>query len=81
MNNAKLSPSHHRMTPPRLADGGGGRQQWRVAANILNRQFQTAYRECSSVLGVGRGLNHADRKKKKKLGMNVAHRLRIGGVL
>lgn len=35
-----------------------------VAANILDKLLQTAYKGCSSVLGVGRGLITPVRKKK-----------------
>jgi hypothetical protein len=32
----------HGMARPQVADGGDGLQIWRVAANILNKQSQTA---------------------------------------
>jgi hypothetical protein len=35
------SPCHHRMTPPRIAGGRDDLQQWRLAANILNKQQRT----------------------------------------
>jgi hypothetical protein len=47
---------HHGMARPRVADRGDGLQIWRVAANILNKQCQTADRGWPSSLGVGRGL-------------------------
>jgi hypothetical protein len=53
------------LSPPRpqVADGGEGLQIWRVAANILNKQSQTADKGWSSSLGVGRGANNPHRKK------------------
>jgi hypothetical protein len=38
----KWVPCHHGMVHPRVADGGGGLHIWRVAANVLNKQSQTA---------------------------------------
>jgi hypothetical protein len=32
---------HHGMARPRVADRGDGLQIWRVAANILNKQWPT----------------------------------------
>jgi hypothetical protein len=56
---AMLSGScHHGMAQPQVADGGDGLQIWRVAANILNKQSQTADRGWSFSLGVGRGANN-----------------------
>jgi len=43
-----LGPRHHGMTQPPV---------WTVAANILNKQSQTADKGWSSILGVGRGVN------------------------
>jgi hypothetical protein len=40
------------MARPQVADGGDGLQIWRVAANILNKQSQTADKGWSSSLGV-----------------------------
>jgi hypothetical protein len=37
-------PCHHGMARPRVADGGDGLQMWRVAANILKKQYRTADR-------------------------------------
>jgi hypothetical protein len=41
------------MARPQVADGEDGLQIWRVAANILNKQSQTAIKEWSSSLGAG----------------------------
>jgi hypothetical protein len=46
-------PCHHGMACPQVADGGNGPQIWRIAANILNKQSQTADKGWSSGLGVG----------------------------
>jgi hypothetical protein len=54
----KWVPCHHGMARPQVADGGDGRQIWRVAANILNKQSRTADREWSSSLWVRRGANN-----------------------
>jgi hypothetical protein len=35
-------PCHHGMARPQAADGGDSLQVWTVAANILNKQSQTA---------------------------------------
>jgi hypothetical protein len=52
-------PCHHGMARPQVADGGVALQVWRVAANILNKQSQTANKGWSSSLGVGRGDNNS----------------------
>jgi hypothetical protein len=44
------------MAYPQVADGGDGLQIWRIAANIFNKQLQTADRRWSSSWGFGRGL-------------------------
>jgi hypothetical protein len=38
----KWVPCHRGMAHPQVVDGGDGPQIWRVAANILNKQSQTA---------------------------------------
>jgi hypothetical protein len=30
---------HHDMARPRVANGGGGLHIWRLAANVLNKQY------------------------------------------
>jgi hypothetical protein len=45
-------PCHHGMAHPQLADEDG-LQLRRVAANKLNKQLQTADKECASSLEVG----------------------------
>jgi len=42
---------HHGMEHNLVADGGDGRQIWRVTANILNKQSRTADKGWSSILG------------------------------
>jgi hypothetical protein len=39
-------------------DGGEGLQIWKVSANVLNKQLQTADKVWSSSLGVGCGANN-----------------------
>jgi hypothetical protein len=46
-----LSPRHG---ASQVADGGNTLQVWRVAVNIPNKQSQTADKEWSSSMGVGR---------------------------
>jgi hypothetical protein len=50
---------HHGMARPQVADGGDGLQMWRVSANILNKQPQTAGKWWSSTLGIERGANNS----------------------
>jgi hypothetical protein len=58
----KWVPCHHSMACPQAADGGCGLQIWRVAANILNKQLQTADRGGPPAWGLGRGLTTSHRK-------------------
>jgi hypothetical protein len=51
-------PCHHDMAHPQFADGEDGLQLWRVAANKLNKQPQTATKGCTSSLEVGCGSNN-----------------------
>jgi hypothetical protein len=51
-------PCHHGMVHPQFADGEDGLQLWRVAANKLNKQPQTADKESASSLEVGCGSNN-----------------------
>jgi hypothetical protein len=37
-----VGPSHHGIVCVWVVDSGDGLQRWRVAANILNKQLQTA---------------------------------------
>jgi hypothetical protein len=53
------SPCHHSMARPWVANGRDGPQQWRLAANILNKQPRTNDKRWSSSLGVGRGANNS----------------------
>jgi hypothetical protein len=59
MSHVKWVPCHHGMTRLQVADGGEGLQIWRVAANILNKQWRTADKGWPSSLGVGRGANNS----------------------
>jgi hypothetical protein len=54
-----VGPCHHSMARPQVADGGDALQVWRVAANILNKQSQTADKGLSSSLGVGCGADNS----------------------
>jgi hypothetical protein len=53
------SPCHYSMARPRIADGSNGLQQWRLAANILNKQPRTNDMGWSSILVVGRGTKNS----------------------
>jgi len=46
------------MVHPQVVDGEEDLQVWRVAANMLNKQSQTANKGWSSSLGVGCGANN-----------------------
>jgi hypothetical protein len=46
------------MAHPQFADGEDGFQLWRVDANKLNKELQTANKECASSLEVGCGSNN-----------------------
>jgi hypothetical protein len=48
----------HSMVQPQVVDGETASKIWRVAVNIL-KQLQTADKEWSSSLGVGRGANNS----------------------
>jgi hypothetical protein len=50
-----LTSCHYCIAGPQVADGGGGLQIWRVAANILNKHLGTADKGWSYGFGVGRG--------------------------
>jgi hypothetical protein len=52
-----VGPYHHDMARPRVVDGGGGVQMWRIAANILKNNLRSADKAWSSRLGVGRRAN------------------------
>jgi hypothetical protein len=62
------------MARPQVADGGEGLQVWRVAANILNKQFRTADKGWSSSLVVGQGAKTPHRKEGNML-RNVTNKL------
>jgi hypothetical protein len=48
-----VGPFHHSMVCPWVVDGGDGLQIWRVSADVLNEQLQTASKGWSSILGIG----------------------------
>jgi hypothetical protein len=50
-DHVRCVPCHHGMARPQVVDEGGGLQIWRVAANIVNKQLQTADKGLSSSLG------------------------------
>jgi hypothetical protein len=58
----KWVPCHHGMARPQVADRGDGLQIWRVAANILNKQWRTADRGWFSSLGVWWTANNPQHK-------------------
>jgi hypothetical protein len=62
-NHVKWVPCHHGMVRPQVADGGDSPQIWRVAANILDKQLQIAYKGWSFSLGVGHGSKNFHCKK------------------
>jgi hypothetical protein len=51
------------MAHPQFAEGEDGLQRWRVAANKLNKQPQTADKEHASSLEVGCGFNNLSPQK------------------
>jgi hypothetical protein len=53
-----VGPCHRGMQRPRIADGGDGLLIWRVAANILNKQWRKASK-------LGEKLTNLHRKKKQ----------------
>jgi hypothetical protein len=53
-----------------VADGGDGFQIWKVAANIFNKQLQTADRGGPPVLGLGMGLTTPHSKKQDSYKMS-----------
>ena len=55
----EVGPCHHGMARPQVVDGGDTLQFWREAANVLNKQSQTAVKRWPSSLGVGRGANNS----------------------
>jgi hypothetical protein len=55
-------PCHHGMALPHVEDGGDGLHLWRIAANILNKQWWTTDLGWSSSLGVGRAANSSPKK-------------------
>jgi hypothetical protein len=64
------------MERPQVADGGDGLQIWRVVANILNKQSQTADKGWSSSWELGVGIT--PHRKKTSLLKNVTRGLALG---
>jgi hypothetical protein len=54
---------HHGMERPLVADGGVGRQIWRVATNILNTQSRTDDKGGFPARGLGVGPENLHRRK------------------
>jgi hypothetical protein len=52
------SPCHNSITRLQVVDGRDSLQNWRLAANILNKQPRTNDKGWSSRLGIGRGANN-----------------------
>jgi hypothetical protein len=52
-----VSPCHHGMAHPRVANGRDGLQMWMLAANVLNKQLRLADKRWSSSFGVGLGIS------------------------
>jgi hypothetical protein len=50
------------MARPRVTNGGRGLEIWRVAANVLNKQYRTAARCGTPAWGLGKGLTTPHRK-------------------
>jgi len=62
------------MANPQVADGKDDLQIWRLAVNILNKQFWTANKGWSSNLGVREWANTHHSKKKKPACYKMLHR-------
>jgi hypothetical protein len=52
------SPCHQSMVYPRVADGRDGLQQWRVVANVSNKQPRTNDKGWSISFGFGHEANN-----------------------
>jgi hypothetical protein len=63
-SHATVGPCLQAMARPGLADREDDLQICRIAANVLNKQSQTARKEWFSSLGVGRGDKNTAQKKK-----------------
>jgi len=70
---------HHGMVRHQDADRGDGLQIWRIAANILNKQWWTADKGLSPILGVRLGFNSSSPRKDSFL-RNVTQGLGIGRI-
>jgi hypothetical protein len=55
----KWVPCHHGRARSQVVEGGDGLQIWRVAANILNKQYRTADKGRFSSLGAWRGVDNS----------------------
>jgi hypothetical protein len=58
-----VSPCHHGIARPRVADGGDGLHICGVATNIPNNQSRTDDKGWSSSLGIGRGATNPSPQK------------------
>jgi hypothetical protein len=59
VSHVRWVPCHHGMARPQISGGGNALQLWTIAANILNKQSQTADKGLSSSLGVGSGATNS----------------------
>jgi hypothetical protein len=73
-------PCHHNMASPQVADEGECLQTWTVAANILNKQVQTAEEGWSSSLQIGHSAYKSSPQKLNRL-QNISQSLRLRLVL
>jgi len=58
-----VGPCHHGKARPRVADGGDGLKLGRVAANIVNKQSQTADKGRYPSFSVRGGANYSSQQK------------------
>jgi hypothetical protein len=77
----KSVPCHHSMLCPQVANGEDSIQIWRVDANILNKQSQTANKGWSYSLGVGRAAKNVSLFKKFITKCTQGLRLRFFGMM
>jgi hypothetical protein len=68
------------MVYPQSVDRGEGFKIWRIVVNILNKQLETADKEWSSGLGIGKGANYFPIIKHRMF-QNVTKVLQLGLIL
>jgi hypothetical protein len=79
LSHVRWVPCHHGMARPQVVDGGDGLQIWRVAANILNKQWLTADKGRSSSLVLGAGLTAS--RTKNNITRSIGPGRTSGGLL